>query len=135
MKIAQVLAISKQVKIMAHILVLDDQEDICQLIQRVLVDSGHEVTAFTESREALDWLQSHHPDLALLDLKLRGTDSMGVLKFLHDHRPETKRIIITGQPSREIMIKAAGFGLEDFLLKPLEISVLEERINEALGLS
>ncbi|MHC1724518.1 MAG: response regulator [Syntrophobacteraceae bacterium] len=118
---------------MARILVLDDEEDICNLVRRVLSGSGHEVVTFTRAGEALQWLQSHRPDLALLDFKLRESDGLVVLAYLRRHCPGVKAIMITGQPSPEIKEKAAELGLEDYLLKPLEISVLEEQVNRSLG--
>ncbi len=118
---------------MARILVLDDEEDICNLVRRILSGSGHEVVTFTRAGDALQWLKSNRPDLALLDFKLRESDGLVVLSYLRSHCPEVKSIMITGQPSPKIRKKAAELGLEDYLLKPLEISVLEEHVNRSLG--
>lgn len=119
---------------MAQILALDDEEDICQLVERVLACSGHEVTSFTGAVEATEWLRSHRPDLALLDFKLRGADGLSVLSYIRQHNPGVKVIIITGQPSEEIKMKAVEMGIEDYLVKPLEIGMLEHHVNKALGL-
>ncbi len=118
---------------MAHILALDDEEDICQLIERVLAGSGHQVTSFTEAREALEWLRYNKPDLALIDFKLKGSDGLSVLGCIRQNSPELKAIMITGVPSLEVRNMAAELGLEDYLLKPIDIAVLEEYVNRALG--
>ncbi len=119
---------------MARIMALDDEKDICQLVERVLVSSGHQVTTFTGSEEATEWLRFHKPDLVLLDLKLWGTDGLSVLSYIRQNNPGTKVIIITGQPSQESRKKAVEMGIEDYLVKPLEIGVLEDHVNKALGL-
>lgn len=117
---------------MGLILVLDDEPDACRLIQRVLTGSGHEVHAFTDHREALEWAAQHEPDLALLDIRLKGTDGIRILKLLRRSHSHTKAIIITGYPSSETVNKAVELGIEDYLVKPLEIIELEERVNRAL---
>lgn len=119
---------------MAKIMVLDDEEDICQLVERVLVECGHEVTTFTGAAESMKWLRSNKPDLALLDFKLRGMDGLSVLEYIRQNFPEIKAIMITGKPSPEVKVKAIELGLEDYLVKPLEISILEYHVNKVLGL-
>ncbi len=119
---------------MAQIMALDDELDICQLVERVLACSGHQVISFTGASEAREWLRLNSPDLALLDLKLRETDGLDVLTFIRQNKPGTKVIIITGQPSQASKMKAVEIGIEDYLVKPLEIGVLEHHVNEVLGL-
>ena len=56
---------------MAKILVLDDVFDAVTLIKRILQKKGHEVFAFTEEEEALDYARSNEVDLVILDIKLK----------------------------------------------------------------
>jgi len=119
---------------MSLILVVDDERDACLLLQRVLSGSGHEVHALDDAREAIRWLQTHEPDLALLDIKLRGGDGITVLEHLRRDHAHTKVMMITGYPSVETASKALELGIDDYLVKPLEIDELEERVNKALGL-
>lgn len=118
---------------MAHILMLDDEEDACRLVRRVLGGSGHDITAFTEVGETLEWLRSNSPDLALLDFKLRDSDGLSVLRRMRQIRPAIKTILITGKPSPEIEAKALEMGIREYLVKPLEIGELEEHVNRVLG--
>ena len=118
---------------MALIFMLDNERDACRLVERILIASGHEVQAFTDESDALGWLQTNRPQLALLDIKLNGTNVFGVLKYIRDRRPEIKVMIITGSPSVESARKATELGIEDCLVKPVEIAELEEHVNRALG--
>jgi DNA-binding response OmpR family regulator len=120
---------------MALILILDDEEDVCQFMRRIITGFGHEVAAFTEVGDALEWLPAHDPDLILLDYRLRGTDGLDVLENIRRMRPETEILIITGKPSPEIQRKAFELGIRDYLIKPLEIGELEYHVNSALGLN
>ncbi len=117
---------------MAIILMVDDEPDACQLMERLLSASGHEVHAFTDAEAATSWLGRHIPDLAILDIRLRGADGISVLEFIRNHRLHTKVMMITGYPSAETARKAAAFGADDYLVKPVEISELEDRVSRAL---
>lgn len=118
---------------MATILMLDDERDACNLVQRVLSASGHEVHAFTSAKNALDWLKAHSPDLAILDIKLRETSGVQVLEFIRENQPQAKALMITGYPTAETAQRACELGIIDYLVKPLEIDELESSVNEALG--
>jgi DNA-binding response OmpR family regulator len=117
---------------MAHILVLDDEQDACSLMARVLSALGHEVQVFTDYLPVLDWLELHTPDLALIDIKLRRGSGLKVLEFIRIHLPQTKVMMITGSPSAETSRKADQLGIDDYLVKPIDIDELERRLNDTL---
>lgn len=119
---------------MALILVLDDERDACRLMARILSSFGHTVKAFDDSGDALEWITKEEPDLALLDVKLRGLDGIEVLERMLRIRPRLKAIVITGYPSTAMAGRAIDSGAMDFLVKPIEIDELEDRINRTLGL-
>jgi two-component system, response regulator RegA len=119
---------------MALVLVLDDERDACRLMARMISSFGHTVKAFSDSTDALEWIVEEDPDLALLDVKLRGPDGIEVLERMLRIRPQLKAIVITGYPSTETAGKAIDTGALDFLVKPVEIDELQERISRALGL-
>lgn len=119
---------------MALIMVLDDERDACRLMQRILTKLGHDVQVFCRADDARLWLEDHEPDLALLDIKLKDDDGLSVLEFLRAHWPAAKVIMITGYPSAETARQATLLGIEDYLIKPVEIAELEDRVGKALGL-
>ena len=118
---------------MALIFVLDNEEDFCHLIRRVLSGSGQDVRAFSDSRQAMEWLRSNTPELALVDFKHRGAREMSVLSYIGRSRPEIKTLLITGRASPEMKKKAGELGIRDYLLKPFGIDEIEPHINRVLG--
>ncbi len=118
---------------MALIFVLDNEEDFCQLIRRILSRSGHDIKTFSDSRQAVDWLRSNTPELALLNFKHRGVGEMNVLSYIRRSRPEIKTLLITGRASPEMEKKAGELGIRDYLIKPLGIDEIELHINRVLG--
>ncbi|MDR3569242.1 MAG: response regulator [Syntrophobacteraceae bacterium] len=117
---------------MGLVVVLDDELDACRLMQRVISGMGHEVHAFTDHHEALEWVLHFKPDLAVIDVKLRETNGLKVLKSIQQMPFSTKVIMITGCPSEETFEEAMRIGVEDYLSKPLEIADLEELVSRAL---
>lgn len=118
---------------MALIMVLDDERDACRLMRRILSRLGHQVQVFCRADEARRWLETSQPDLALLDIKLKEDNGLSILKFLRAHRPAVKVIMITGYPSAETTREALRLGVEDCLIKPVEIEDLESSVDKALA--
>lgn len=118
---------------MGLVAVLDDEMDACRLMQRIIGAMGHEVHTFTDHHEALGWIRGRKPDLAVIDIKLRGASGLSVLRSIQQMLFSTKVIMITGCPTEEAVGQAMKMGVEDCLTKPLEIADLEELVNRALG--
>ena len=117
---------------MGLVVVLDDELDACRLMQRVIGAMGHEVHAFTDHHEALEWVRRYKPDLAVVDVKLRETSGLSVLKSMQKMLFSTKVIMITGCPSEETFEEAMKMGVDDYISKPLEIADLEEMVSRAI---
>ena len=70
---------------MAHILVVDDEQDICQLVQGFLEDEGYRVSTASSASDFYSALQQDLPDIILLDIWLEGSDEDGIRVFVkHD---------------------------------------------------
>lgn len=119
---------------MAVILVIDDETDACHLMERILSADGHRVFGFTEVEAAMRWLDHNRPDLAILDLKLPSTDGALLLKAMRQRDPFVKVIMIVGISSVEAANLGIGQGIDDYLVKPLELDELEQRVARALAL-
>jgi DNA-binding response OmpR family regulator len=120
---------------MALILMVDDEHDACQLMERILSALGHEVQAFTDGRKALEWLRGNVPELAILDIKLKGMSGLSVLESIRSNQVKTKVMMVTGYPSVESSNRAIELGVDDYMVKPIEIDELEQRVNRVLGLN
>ena len=86
---------------MGLVVVLDDELDACRLMQRVICAMGHVVHAFTDHQEALEWVRGNKPDLAVIDIKLRGASGFSVLQSIQQMLFSTKVIMVTGCPTEE----------------------------------
>ena len=117
---------------MAHIVVLDDEKDACELVERVL-SPAHEVISFTEEDEAIRYVKDHPVDLTILDIKLKNMSGVDVLEILRESRPEVKAVMLTGYPTLKTAERAITLGAHDYLTKPLDVDDLEAKINAILS--
>lgn len=118
---------------MADILVLDDVPDAVLLIKKILIRQQHRAFTFTEEEAAIAFAESHHLDLAILDMKLKKMSGIQVLEEMKKHNPTLKAIILTGYPTIESAREALLLGVEDYCLKPIDKSTLEEKVATALA--
>jgi len=79
-----------------HILVVDDEESIRELLNIYLVGAGYSVTAVASPAAALDAVQQEPPDLIISDLQLEGADGMQTIARLKNAVPNTPVILLTG---------------------------------------
>jgi len=116
---------------MAKILVLDDEKDACDLIERIL-SSTHDVTTFTEEEEAIDFARREPVDLAVLDIKLKVMSGVDVLARLKQDNPDMKAIMLTGYPTVETARRSLTLGAHEYLVKPIDIDELEQKVKKVL---
>lgn len=117
---------------MARIVVLDDEKDACELIERVL-SPAHEVVSFTEEDEAIAYVKANPVDLAILDIKLKKLSGVDVLEILRQARPEVKAVMLTGYPTLKTAERAITLGAHEYLTKPLDVDDLEAKVNGILS--
>jgi len=115
---------------MANILVIDDNLDICQLLDRFLTKKGHQVQTTISGKTGLDYVKKSNFDLIFCDFKLREMDGREILQKVKEISPTTQVIIITGYGDIKIAVEVIKNGAFDYITKPLipdEILLLIER--------
>ena len=101
-----------------RIIVIDDEEYICQSCRELLGEEGYEVRTFTQPLEGLEWLKEESFDLLLLDLKMPEMDGMKLLKEVRKDYPHLIVIIITGYATVETAVLSMKMGAFDYISKP-----------------
>ena len=115
----------------ARILVVDDDELMCQFLERLLGRRAFTVFTETSSKLALARLAVEDFDVVISDLNMEGLDGLAFTKRVIDVRPETPVILITGASTVELAISAVRAGAWDFLAKPVDIKLLGISIERA----
>ncbi len=116
------------------ILVVEDAPDNQVLVEQVFQDSGYRVTCIQDGQAALDWMQTNHPDLILLDLSLPEIDGWEVARQLKasDRTAKIPIIAVTAHAMKGDKEVAIAAGCDDYLTKPLDIDLLEASVKQWL---
>ncbi|HEX9653764.1 MAG TPA: sigma-54 dependent transcriptional regulator [bacterium] len=116
----------------ANILIIEDNEDLCQTLADVLKKDGQKVrTAFT-GEHGLAILKKDIIDLVLLDIKLPDLNGIKILESIKEIDPDILVIMITALTDAKPAVEALKTGAYDYLMKPFELDELKLVIAKAL---
>lgn len=104
-----------------HILLVEDDSGLRELLQEELEAEGYNVTSCGDAEQGLALLHSNTPDLLISDLRLPGADGLSLLPALQGIDIPPTVLIITAFGSVQQAVKALQAGADDFLTKPLEM--------------
>ena len=104
---------------MATLLIIDDEQDICDIVRDIFEDEGFCVLRTKTGTEGVHLAKTHRPDVVLLDMKL-GSSMTGVdvLSEIKRHDPAAKIIVITGASEANLESEAREMGVDAYVEKP-----------------
>jgi excisionase family DNA binding protein len=116
----------------AHILVIDDDDDICSLFRDTLEESGYTVTTVNDSSKGLELVKNQGYDLIFLDLKMPIIDGAELFRQIRLARPKLPVTIITGYPDSDLMMNALTHGPLGVMSKPFRGSDILTAVDNYL---
>jgi two-component system, NtrC family, response regulator PilR len=114
-------AVKDQSKEMAHILVVDDERSICELLEITFRKEGHRVEVANSVEAAKRKLESQIFDIVISDVRMPGESGVDLLKLTKEIAPESFFLLITGVPTVETAIAAINSGADRFVIKDHEL--------------
>lgn len=102
---------------MAHILVVDDEKSICELLEITFRKEGHRVEVAPNVESAKRKLEGSLFDIIISDVRMPGQDGVELLRFAREVAPQSYFVLITGVPSLETAIAAANEGANRYVIK------------------
>jgi len=112
-----------------HILVVDDDPDVRDMLTRFLRRRGYVVENAANGEEALAAVRDHDPDLMLLDIYLPKMSGLEVLCAIQGLDLHTRTIALSGIPDDRLVENSKQLGAVAFLPKPFDFPVLTEEID------
>jgi DNA-binding response OmpR family regulator len=106
------------------VLVVDDEQIICDLFKTVLSHAGYEVFTASTGRDGLVQFQRRRPRLTLLDLRMPEMNGIEVLKDIRKLDPQADVMILTAWGSDALERQARQLGVTDFLSKRMTLDVV-----------
>jgi two-component system, NtrC family, response regulator HydG len=118
---------------LARILIVDDEFSVRDSLERWFRKDGYEVQVAADAAQAGDALEAGVFDVALLDVRLPGTDGMRLLEQIRRTRPATIVIMITAYASVDTAVRALKLGAADYVTKPINPEELSHVVAQALA--
>ncbi len=117
-----------------HVLVIDDEPDIRELLELTLLRMGLEVTPAGTVKDALSKLDGQHFDLCLTDMRLPDGEGLQIVQHIQKQGLDIPIAVITAYGSTENAVLALKAGAFDYLSKPIVLEQLRTLIKSALNL-
>ncbi len=114
-------AVKDQAKDVAHILVVDDERSICELLEITFRKEGHRVEVAHNVEAAKRKLESQIFDIVISDVRMPGESGVDLLKLTKEIAPECFFLLITGVPTVETAIAAINSGADRYVIKDHEL--------------
>jgi len=118
---------------LGRLLIVDDELSVRDSLGKWFREEGYEVTTAEDANRALTLLAEKPFDVALLDIKMRGTDGIELQRRLHENEPKLIVIMMTGYASVETAVAALKNGAYDYVTKPLDPDEISHLVKKALA--
>lgn len=114
------------------ILVVDDEEVLCQMVGRVLKYMGIDCGFAPDGLVALEKLKEDYYDIIIADIRMPNMDGIELLKIVKKDYPESDVLIMTAHTSKYSYIDVIEAGALDYIMKPFGVEELKAKIERAL---
>jgi len=113
------------------VLLVDDEEEFVSTLSERLQLRNITTLVATDGEEALQIIDTDKPPVVVLDVLMPGMGGLDVLRQIKKSYPHIQVIILTGRGSTKEGIKGMRLGAFDYLMKPVKIEMLMQKMNEA----
>lgn len=114
-----------------NILIVDDNYDMLELLQRNLKMQDYHAYKASSVTEAIEILKYTQIDLLITDLQMPGINGMELIKYTEEHFPSIPKLVITGFPSVDTAVSAVKLGALDYLVKPFTSEELKKAVQNS----
>ena len=117
----------------AKIIVVDDEQGICENVEKILLKSNYAVVHTQSAEEALDMMKKESFELLISDIVMPEMNGLELLKHVAKEIPDVKTIMMTGYASTNTAMKAIRLGALDYIPKPFTPDELRTTVSKALS--
>ena len=115
-----------------RILIVDDEEVICSILERRLTREGYACITANNGREALRYYYKQPFSLIISDIKMPEMDGIELLKRVKATNPDMMVIMVTAFPEIDLAVEAMRLGAYDFIIKPADLDLVTLSVKKAL---
>ncbi|MCB1539093.1 MAG: ActR/PrrA/RegA family redox response regulator transcription factor [Rhodospirillales bacterium] len=108
-----------------HLLIVDDDMVLADRMGKAMERRGFRVTVFYAVADALEWVDDHAPDYALVDLRLADGSGLDITQKIKDTVPDCRVVMMTAYGNIATAVAAVKAGAVDYLTKPADADAVE----------
>lgn len=112
-----------------NILIVEDEESLAEALGQILKNAGHFTDIVCDGISALEYVDSFHYDLMILDVMLPKLDGFGVVKNIRDHENSIPILMLTARTTLSDKVQGLNMGADDYITKPFDPPELLARVN------
>ena len=116
-----------------RVLVVDDDQDSVDFIEKVLRKDGYRVSSLTDGRKVQEEMRRNDVHLAIIDLKMPEISGLEVLKLMREEDTDIAAIMMTGYATLDSAVSALRGGVVDYLKKPVKEEEILTSVRRALA--
>ncbi len=116
-----------------HILIVDDETSICEVLGQYLKRDGYRVSIASSGEEALEILGRNRVNLMISDIKMPGITGVDLLKHVKEKSQSLPVLMTTGFPTLDTAIEALKLGAYDYMTKPFHLEEIGEKVRRAFA--
>ena len=118
--------------VQVNILIIDDDQDICEYMKTMLETSGYGVSTLSDPTEAVSRLRAEEFHLLIVDLMMPKVDGIELIQQIRKIDSDIAIVVFTGYPSVETAVDALKLNVSDYVKKPFEVDDFRQKIGAVL---
>lgn len=120
---------------MSNIIIADDVEAMRRLLHRIVTDQGHQGFPLKSGQDVVKFLNETELDihLALIDISMPGMTGIETVQQMSKISPTTKVCFVSGVKDKQTVLQAINKGGHDYVVKPVDVPVIKNKITTLLG--
>jgi len=125
-------AATSSVSTRPHVVVVDDEATVRELLKELLLEEGYQVTAVPDGDTALQVIRDEPVNVVITDLRLQGMDGVEVIERVSRQDAQIITVVMTGYGTIECAVRAMKAGAFEFVTKPIQLDAVALTIKKAL---
>ncbi len=118
---------------MASIVVIDSEETVRSVMEKILLRDGHTVRATGDFNSAMDWIRESAPDLVITNVFLRGIAGHDAMHKVRSEFPGLPVLMVSGLPDESIIQRWEGEADFDVFPKPFRSDALLNKVRQMIA--
>ena len=116
-----------------NVLIIDDDQDICEYMKTLLEATGYEVDTLSDPTQAEDAVRNAEYHLLIVDLMMPKLDGIELITRIRKIDSDVAIIVFTGYPSVETAVDALKLNVSDYIKKPFDVDDFRAKVSEVLS--